>query len=91
MAWDVDPAPQAFAPEGINVNFVQVVDADTIRMRTYERGVEAETLACGTGSVASAIDPPVSDGHSLPVAVQVRSGATLLVHLDGPPECRSRT
>jgi len=45
----------AFKPHGTNVNFVKPVDDHTIAVRTYERGVEAETLACGTGSVASAI------------------------------------
>ena len=44
-----------FAPEGTNANFIERAGANTIRMRTYERGVEAETLACGTGSIASAI------------------------------------
>lgn len=43
-----------FAPEGVNVNFVQPCE-DGIRVRTFEKGVEAETLACGTGIVASAI------------------------------------
>ena len=44
-----------FSPAGTNVDFVQVGQADHINVRTYERGVEAETLACGTGAVASAI------------------------------------
>ena len=44
-----------FAPSGTNANFVKIIDKKNIAIRTYERGVEGETLACGTGSVASAI------------------------------------
>jgi diaminopimelate epimerase len=72
-----------FAPSGTNVNFARVRDGSTVEIRTYERGVESETLACGTGSVASALVS--SDMHALksPVAVTVRSGETLLVHFKG--------
>ena len=69
-----------YSPAGTNVNFVRIRDGSTVELRTYERGVEAETLACGTGSVASAL--VASDLHALtsPVTVAVRSGERLLVH-----------
>jgi diaminopimelate epimerase len=66
-------------PAGTNVNLVNRIDANTIRMRTYERGVEAETLACGTGAVCSAISAVQHGVVSQPVTVRVSSGMDLTV------------
>lgn len=81
-------------PDGTNVNFLEVTSGDSISVRTFERGVEDETLACGTGAVASALMSyrlgKVSDS---PVRVRVRSGDILevgfssdmqQVYLEGP-------
>ncbi|MDP9291169.1 MAG: diaminopimelate epimerase [Verrucomicrobiota bacterium] len=70
---------ERFAPRGTNVNFVQKIDAQTIAIRTYERGVEAETLACGTGVVASALVFHSISGAQSPVQVRVRGGDLLAV------------
>lgn len=69
-----------YAPAGTNVNFVEMLRGDTIKVRTYERGVEGETLACGTGSVASALMAHAIDGRPSPVKVVTRSGSTLTIH-----------
>jgi len=68
-----------FSPEGTNVNFVQVLAGGIIKMRTYERGVEDETLACGTGAVACATISSVLKNISPPVKVLTRSGEYLTV------------
>ncbi len=71
------------APEGANVNLIHRVGPDTIRMRTYERGVEAETLACGTGAVASALVAVSRGLVEQPVTVITSSGRPLLVSWEG--------
>jgi diaminopimelate epimerase len=68
-----------FQPQGTNVNFVQVTGKSSLALRTYERGVEAETLACGTGSIAAAIACWADDLVQSPVTVKVRSGSELVV------------
>ncbi|MBF0550608.1 MAG: diaminopimelate epimerase [Deltaproteobacteria bacterium] len=76
---------QDFAPAGTNVNFVSVLDPHHIRVRTYERGVEDETLACGTGSTASALITGLKGLVKSPVAVTTTGGEILTVHftIDG--------
>ena len=73
---------ELFSPRGANVNFVEV-RLDRIRVRTYERGVEGETLACGTGAVASALIAAKLFNLKSPVEVEVSSGERLKVYFDG--------
>jgi diaminopimelate epimerase len=68
-----------FKPKGANVNFVDVVSSTEIRIRTYERGVERETLACGTGIISSAIISSLLGKVFPPVNVLVQSGERLTV------------
>jgi len=68
-----------FKPKGTNVNFAQVLGPNHIRVRTYERGVEGETLACGTGVTASALVSSRVHHFTSPVKVQVQGGDTLEV------------
>jgi len=65
---------QAFQPWGTNTNFVQIIDQKNVNMRTYERGVEEETLACGTGTISAAILAKLQKDIELPVTVQAPGG-----------------
>jgi diaminopimelate epimerase len=74
----------AMGTAGANVNFVSQI-GETWSMRTYERGVEAETLACGTGAVATAAALNLADSVQLPLPIRTLSGATLTVSADASP------
>ena len=69
----------AFAPSGTNVNFVEIGRGNRIHVRTYERGVEGETLACGTGVAASSILSNLRRGLRSPILVTTRGGDHLRV------------
>ena len=71
---------QRFAPAGTNVNFITRVKKGIFSIRTYERGVEDETLACGTGSVASALVTASKDKVNSPLNIITRSGGVLTIH-----------
>jgi len=71
---------EAFLPTGTNVNFVEHMGHNTIAVRTYERGVEDETLACGTGCVASSLIMCLKHRLVSPVNVKTRSNVMLRVY-----------
>jgi diaminopimelate epimerase len=71
---------ELFQPAGTNVNFVHFTGPQDLAVRTYERGVEDETLACGTGAVASALIAASLSRASSPVTVHTRGGETLTIH-----------
>ena len=71
-----------FSPEGANADFVKIVGKDTIKIRTYERGVEDETLACGTGAAASALISAESEKMSSPVTVETQGGEKVKVYFE---------
>lgn len=73
---------ERYAPAGTNVNFVQPLENGTLAIRTYERGVEDETLACGTGSVAAAIVAAEKGMPASPTALETAGGELLLVHFE---------
>jgi diaminopimelate epimerase len=71
---------ETFAPAGTNVNFVCYLKDNIIAMRTYERGVEDETLACGTGAVASAVVMAGKSKLESPISILTRSGESLKIY-----------
>ena len=77
-----------FAPEGTNVDFVAYAPPHDADLRTYERGVEAESGACGTGAVATAVVGVAQHGLSFPVRIKTSSGYTLVVDGTRTPDGR---
>jgi len=71
-----------YQPAGTNANFARVLSRHRMRLRTYERGVEDETLACGTGAVATALVASWTGLVDSPVDVLVKSGETLKIYFD---------
>lgn len=70
---------EAFAPKGVNANFAARRPDGAYRMRTYERGVEMETLACGTGAVAVALAAHRRFGATAPVSILPSGGGLLTI------------
>ncbi len=73
---------EEFKPQGTNVNFIEFVGSNKIKIRTYERGVEDETLACGTGSVAAALVSALTGRISSPVQIETKGGEMLEVSFE---------
>ena len=78
---------ELFEPEGTNASFARVLDDGRLEVRTYERGIEDETMACGTGAVAAALFATMQRGMESPIEVVTAGGDVLKVRfdlLDGP-------
>lgn len=69
-----------FQPKGTNVNFAKILSPHSVAMRTYERGVEEETLSCGTGAVAVALLSALVQDLSPPITIHTRSGDCLKIN-----------
>lgn len=76
---------EAFSPDGANVNVIGPAGGGALRIRTYERGVEAETMACGTGAVAAAVTAALHGSVSPPVTLIPPSGSKLIVRFKQSP------
>ena len=72
----------AFGEKGTNVNFVQVLDKNNVKIRTYERGVEGETYACGTGAVASGVVLTEKSLVASPVNIHTKGGEILKIYIN---------
>ena len=75
-----------FGAAGANVNFVAPRPEGGFAIRTFERGVEAETLACGTGCVAAALTLAATGRARSPISLRTRSGVDVAVRFEGSPE-----
>ncbi|MBP9733513.1 MAG: diaminopimelate epimerase [Candidatus Omnitrophica bacterium] len=73
---------ERFKPAGTNASFFEVLEPGLIRVRVYERGVEGETLSCGTGSSACGIVAAHKHGYASPVRVRVQSGDELNIYFE---------